>query len=94
MSYIFQKITIEKLIWDEWNITHISRHQIKYHEVEQACYHYLKALKTYNNRIMILGQSNNGKLITVILAKQIKNNYYVVTARNMSKEERKFISND
>jgi hypothetical protein len=29
---------IQKLIWDEWNISHIARHDVSPEEVEQVCH--------------------------------------------------------
>lgn len=32
-----KKIVVKRLIWDEWNFSHIARHDITPEEVQEAC---------------------------------------------------------
>lgn len=85
-------IKIEELIWDNWNIEHIGRHRVRVAEIEEACDQPVKAFKSYKDRLIILGKTKNSRLLTIVLVKQGKKIYYVVTARDMSRKERKFIN--
>jgi len=85
-------VQIKQLVWDNWNVGHIRRHKVDTREVEEACRLALKTLKTYQGRLMILGKTKKGRLLTVVIAPISQNKHYVVTARDMSKKERR-ISN-
>ncbi len=82
-------IRVKQLIWDDWNVEHISKHKVSVDEIEEACKLSTRALKTYKERLMILGKTKKGRLLTVVLAPKSKARYYVVTARDTSKRERR-----
>ena len=84
------EVIVEYLIWDDWNINHIKKHQVKVEEVRETVKSKTKTLKSYQKRILILGRTEKKRLLTVVLAKEKKNNYYVVTARDMSRKERRY----
>lgn len=48
-----------------------------------------QVLKTYKERLLVLGRAKK-RLLSIVLALEEKQNYYVVTARDMSKKERRF----
>lgn len=83
-------MVIKELIWDEWNIAHIARHQVEPDEVEQVCATEHITWETYNNRILLAGRTRSGRLITIILGKEGEGTYYPVTARDSSKKERRY----
>ena len=82
-------IKIGLLIWDDWNVDHIKKHKVTVNEVESVCQKTFKQQLTYNKRYLIFGKTTTNRLLTIVLAKEIKDKYYVVTARDMSKKERK-----
>ncbi len=86
-------IVIEELIWDEWNINHIAKHSVTIVEIEQACKNQLKAYVSYSHRVIVIGETDMARLLSIVLAEslEIKNSYYVVTARDISSKERKLI---
>lgn len=84
--------TIEELIWDDWNIEHIKKHGVSVSEVEEVCHSQIKTYKSYQNRLIILGKTRNNRLITLILMEKSKRIYYVVTARAMSRKERRLVN--
>ncbi|MGD9129286.1 MAG: hypothetical protein PVJ09_02255 [Candidatus Woesebacteria bacterium] len=87
------KIYVERLIWDSWNSKHINKHKVILAEIEDACHHHLLVLETYEKRLIILGKTEKDRLLAIVLVRKINQSYYVVTARDMSKKERKLISN-
>lgn len=83
-------IKIGGLIWDLWNVKHVARRNVAPAEVEAALRDgKRKILETYGERLVILGGSGK-RLLAVVLAPKGGQKYYVVTARDMSKKERRF----
>lgn len=87
-------VRIKSLVWDNWNVEHIGKHKVSLSEVEIALKDkQKKALKTYKGRLLVLGRAKK-RLLSIVLALEEKQNYYVVTARDMSKKERRFYGHD
>ena len=82
-------VRIKQLIWDDWNVEHISKHKVSINEVEEVCRLARKTFKSYKGRLIILGKTQKGRLLTIVLAPEGKGKYYVVTARDISKKERR-----
>lgn len=87
-------LTIEKLILNKENLDHIKKHKVTRVEVNQVVKQDYKNQPTYGNRIMIFGKTKKLRRLTVILIGKENNNYLVITARDMSKKERKYFLND
>ncbi|MBI2051496.1 BrnT family toxin [Candidatus Roizmanbacteria bacterium] len=81
------KIDKENLIWDEWNVKHIRKHNIVPYEIEELLKNDYVARKTHKDRIMITGRS--GKRILSVILEQEEKGYYVVTARDAGRRERR-----
>ncbi|MBM4402573.1 MAG: BrnT family toxin [Candidatus Cloacimonetes bacterium] len=84
-----KQISITKFIWDKWNKEHIKIHKLKVKEIEEVRFSHFKTKETYEGRIMLFGQTKNKRLLTIVLAPKNSGKFYVVTARDMSKKERK-----
>ena len=84
-------IKIRQIVWDKWNKEHIKKHKIEEEEVEDACRQVLKSFRTYGGRILILGKTSKGRFLTIVLAREKEGGYYVVTARDMGKKERRLV---
>ncbi len=82
-------IKVKALTWDAENKFHINKHDVSCGEVEEVCGGIYKQQPTYNNRYLIFGKTKNNRLLTVVLARERRGVYYVVTARDMSKKERR-----
>lgn len=80
---------INDLRWDTWNTAHIRRHQVTTVEVEQVRKGDYVYWETYRSRIMMVGETSAGRLISVILGDKGEGIYYPVTARDASRKERK-----
>lgn len=81
-------LVVQRLIWDEWNIGHIARHGVLPDDVEAVCHSDPIVSETYNERLRVIGRTDSGVLLTVILAPEGDDVYYVVTARPASRKER------
>ncbi|MDO8638179.1 MAG: hypothetical protein Q7R43_01275 [Candidatus Daviesbacteria bacterium] len=83
------RIRIEQLVWDNWNIKHIKKHNVSVSETEEGIINVTAHKQGYNKRIMLIGRS--GKRILAILVKAKLGQYYIVTARDAGKKERKLL---
>jgi len=83
------EVKVKQLIWDDWNVNHIKKHKVRLEEVEKAVSSKNKTLKSYKNRLLVLGRAGK-RLLTVVLAPEKGKKHYVITARDMSKKERRY----
>ncbi|MBI3734738.1 MAG: BrnT family toxin [Chloroflexi bacterium] len=82
-------ITIRRLVWDDWNVAHIARHQVVPAEVEQVCHGDHLVRETHHTRLMLIGPTRRGRMLVIILAPEADDQYYVVTARPADRRERR-----
>ena len=80
---------IERLIWDPWNVGHIARHGVSMREVEEACTGTFAARHSYAGRILLIGSTNDDRILAVVVEPEGDGAYYVVTARPASRRERR-----
>lgn len=83
------EIHVNELIWDKWNIDHIHRHKVVPAEVEEVCHGAYVVRETYKDRIMLIGKTNKGKFLAIVLEEKMSGIYYPVTARTADRKERK-----
>jgi hypothetical protein len=81
--------TIRKLIFDEWNLHHIARHNIERDEVVEACFPTRLLRRGKGNSQLVYGQTDAGRFIIVVVAPRGQGAYYVITARDMVQSERR-----
>lgn len=84
------RITLSQLIWDNWNTTHISKHNIVIKEIEEAVTNISAYRAGHSGKIILIGRSGK-RLIAMIMAHEAGNKYYIVTARDADKKERKLV---
>lgn len=84
------KVKIKKsdLAWDEWNLQHIAKHNVKREEVEQIFVRTARAKKSYKGRLIVFGKTKKKRLLAVVLEKAEKG-YYILSARDASRKERR-----
>lgn len=80
----------ETLVWDAWNREHIRKHKVTVTEVEETYHSTEITRQSYQNRLLILGKTKRGRLLTVVIFKERQENPYVVSARDMSVKERRY----
>jgi uncharacterized DUF497 family protein len=81
---------ITDLIWDERNVEHIARHQVEPHEVEQVIWDDPHARRgPGKSRYRLYGQTDAGRYLFIVLDREYDDVFYVVTARDMDKREKK-----
>ncbi len=84
------RIRVKTIIWDQWNTEHIKKHGVLIHEVEEAGKNIIYHRKTEKNRFLAVGMSGN-RMITLIIRRLESTRYFLVTARDASKKERKIV---
>jgi len=82
---------IKNLIWDEWNIDHIARHGVKPEEAEQVCTGKYFIKRGRNGTYMVIGQTQTGRYLTLLLSPRGSGKFYPVTARDSDYKERKLL---
>lgn len=88
------KVKVKSLIWDEWNRNHIKKHKVSEQEVDEVCKGVYKQQPAYNQRYLIFCRTQKGRRLTVVLARERKEAYYVITARDMSSKERRMFARE
>lgn len=80
-------ISVNGLVWDEWNREHLARHKISPEEVEEVCNGEYSITESYRKRILIIGKTKKDKKIAIVLSSEDRNLepydngiYYVITA--------------
>jgi uncharacterized DUF497 family protein len=83
-------LSVHRLIWDAWNVAHIARHNVTPDEVEDVCHNKPQTHETYKGRLRVVGLTESGRILTVILAPTEETGvYYPVTARPADRKERR-----
>lgn len=82
-------VVIKKLIWDDWNIAHIARHNVIFEEVEEVCRGKYVAYESYDGRFEVIGQTKQNRILLIVLDPEPANGeYYVVTAHTANKNDK------
>ena len=74
--------------WDETNINHTAAHGVAPTEAEETCSRKALILKSRQNRYYVLGQTDDGRYLTVIIQPKFFGRIRVITARDMTAVER------
>ena len=82
-----------RLVWDDWNRTHIARHGVTEDEVEAVCSGGpIVYRESYKDRLVLLGTTPAGRVLAVVLG-PVPNapagTYYPFTARPADRTERR-----
>lgn len=81
---------ISSLVWDDYRIDHIARHDVEPGEVEEVCddpFH--RAHREGHNRYRLYGQSSAGRYLFVVLECVEGSHYRPITARDMTPGEKR-----
>ncbi|MEO8611646.1 MAG: BrnT family toxin [Chloroflexota bacterium] len=80
---------VTRLIWDDWNVAHIAKHNVTPAEVEELIQDMYVIKEAHSGRSMVLGMTQAGRVLAVIIRFQGSAGYYVVTARPADRAERR-----
>ena len=82
------RIVIKELVWDAYNIEHIKKHNVTVQEVEIVAQNLIAHEKAKEGRYSVFGRVGS-RLLTIIVRRERNGVYYLVTARDSAKKERK-----
>lgn len=82
------KIIIRELVFDEYNREHIKKHNVTEIEIVEAGKRLIYHRKTYKGRYLAIGRTDV-RLITLIIQREGTGRYFLITARDTSKKERR-----
>ena len=82
-----RRISIE---WDEDSTDHIWNHQVEPEEVEETLEGRHVFRRGRGGTYYVLGRSDSGRYLFVVLARKPSGNYRVVTTRDMTTAERQW----
>ena len=81
------RITVKYLVFDEYNLEHIKKHNVTREEVKEIGKNFLYHRKTHTGRYLAVGRADK-RIITLVIRRISSGKYYIVTARDASKKER------
>lgn len=84
------RIVIKELIWDAYNIAHIKKHNVAVDEAEEVGKQFISHKKGKSGRYLVIGRSGS-RLISLVVKRREVGIYYLVTARDSSRKERREI---
>ena len=76
------------LVWDEDAEEHIARHGVAFWEVEEAIAN-IRYAKRSRGYLLVIGQTEAGRYLTVVLDEEDDDHWYPVTARPATENERR-----
>jgi uncharacterized DUF497 family protein len=81
---------IERLVWDDWNLDHIAKHDVLPQEAEDVIAGEPTVDETYKQRMQLIGPSAAGRMLSIVIGAvpDQPNVYYVFSARPASRKER------
>ena len=84
------RIVVKKLVWDEWNLKHIQKHHVTTKEAKIAASNIVAHKRTKNSRYAVFCRVG-GRILTMIIKRGKQSVYYLVTARDAAKKERRIV---
>ena len=83
---------VKRLIWDDWNVSHIARHGVTPEEIEEICHGRHAVRQGYAGRVILIGRTQAGRLVAAILDPDTDEEdvvYFPVTSRPADRKERR-----
>jgi uncharacterized protein len=79
------------VLWSSRSVAHIARHDITPEEVEDVLFNPpLDARRgKHEGTYLVFGRTRNGRRHVVVIAPRPRNSWYVVTARDVDRAERR-----
>lgn len=82
------RIVIRELVWDKWNVEHVKKHSVGEEEIVESVRNTVYHRKAHSGRYLNVGRTGT-RIITIIIRRQKTGTYYLVTARDSNKKERR-----
>ena len=85
------KLIVRRLHWDRENEARVAEHRVTPAEVEALCQGEPVALRSAVDRLIVIGSTQAGRDLTVVLAPLAADTYEVITARPATRRERRHL---
>lgn len=82
------RIIVRKLVWDSWTVEHMKKHMLVTDEVREAVSRFLVHKHGYRGRYILIGRSG-ARILSVIVTREFRAVYRIITARDADRKERK-----
>lgn len=82
-------IKVKELIWTKEREEHIARHGVTIEEFEETVFGKHYAIKTRQGRYRLIGQTEDGSYLVVIIEPGDYGKFYPITARSAVDNERR-----
>lgn len=82
------RIVIKELVFNQYNRDHIKKHNVTEIEVITASGKVIYHKKSYKGRYLVIGRVEK-RLISLVVKLESRGKYFLVTARDAGKHERK-----
>ena len=78
---------IQELLWDKGNLDHIEDNRVHVHEIEEAIFNAENHSFKKGHKAFIIGKSDGGRFITIVLEDKGRGSWRPVTARTSDEKE-------
>ncbi len=82
-------VYFKDLLWNDWNIEHVARHGVNRDEVRAAVDDAPFMTRGRDDTYQLVGQTDAGRYLFVVLASRGVRVYYVVSAREATRSEQR-----
>jgi uncharacterized DUF497 family protein len=82
-------VWFSELIWDDWNKDHIARHHVGIAEATEAVRNVPSLTRARDDTYRVIGQTDAGRYLFIIVVPRPLESFYVVTAREATRDERR-----
>lgn len=81
---------ISHLVWDDWNLAHVTKHAVERYEAEEVVGGEPMFSNSYKDRVVITGPTKAGRMVTVVAGPTPGDPtaFYIFSARPASRQER------
>lgn len=84
------RIVVKKLIWDEYNVDHVKKHNVTVQEVENTAKSSAVHKRAKKGRYLIIGRAGT-RILSVVINRRGVGIYYPVSVRDSNKSERRIL---
>ncbi|KKU95178.1 hypothetical protein A3A64_03360 [Candidatus Gottesmanbacteria bacterium RIFCSPLOWO2_01_FULL_48_11] len=82
------RIVVRKIVWDAFNAEHIKKHRVNQEEVAIVVGSPIYHNRAHSGRYLLVGRTAK-RIIAVVIRREKTGVYYIVTARDADKKERR-----
>ena len=78
-----------ELLWDDWNEEHVARHGVDPEEHDEVARNSPYMTRGRGRTYRVIGVTDRGRLLTLVVVREVGSTYDVVTARDADDHERR-----